>query len=258
MTAELAQKLWNARRTGGVVSLDEIVEPENTEASYALQQAITALSGLDQRGFKVGSTSAEAQKILGTSEPGSGPLLAPFMYDSPATVPLSPAHMPGIEGEFAFRLGQDLPPRDAPYSTDEVAAAIDAVAGSIEVVGTRVAGGLAGKGRFLVTADGGANIAFIAGAWQPDWRHLDLKRHQVAVHINGKSGGAGEGARALGDPMNVMVWLANQQSALGRGIRAGEIVSTGTCTGIDPVGPGDDVVADFGSLGAVKVTFIQV
>jgi hypothetical protein len=48
--------------------------------------------------------------------------------------------------------------------------------------------------------------------------------------INGAVKGRGTGERALGHPMNVLLWLANQQSAQGRGLKAGEIVATGTCT----------------------------
>jgi 2-keto-4-pentenoate hydratase len=76
-----------------------------------------------------------------------------------------------------------------------------------------------------------------------------LSGHEVR---NGPERGRGEGARAL-DPMNVMVWLANQQSGFGRGLKAGDIVSTGTCTGLDRVKPGDQVAADFGSLGRVEI-----
>jgi 2-keto-4-pentenoate hydratase len=53
--------------------------------------------------------------------------------------------------------------------------------------------------------------------------------------------------------MNVLVWLANQQSRFGRGLAAGDIVSTGTCTGLDRVAPGDRALADFGSLGQVEL-----
>ena len=63
------------------------------------------------------------------------------------------------------------------------------MAGAIEVVGTRLAGGLAGKGRFLVTADCGANIALVVGKWTTDWKTLDLPAHRVAVRINGNPAG---------------------------------------------------------------------
>ena len=252
----LAARLWAARQSGTVIAPGDIVEPASNEEAYAVQAEIVALSGLDVKGFKVGSTSAEAQRILGTDEPGSGAIFAPYLHESPARVTLSAAHMPAIEGEFGFRLGRDLAPREEPYGYEDMQPAIEAVAGSVEVVGTRIEGGLAGKGRFLVTADGGANIALITGAWQTDWQGIDLKAHRVAVHINGQPGGAGEGARALGDPINVLVWLANQQSKFGRGLKAGDIVSTGTCTGLDGVKPGDHVVADYGSLGQVEIDFV--
>jgi 2-keto-4-pentenoate hydratase len=193
--------------------------------------------------------------LLGTDEPGSGLLLAPYVHESPARISIEPAHTPAVEGEFAFKLGRDLPPRPAPYALEEVADAVAAVAGAIEVVGTRFAGGLAGKGRFLVTADCGANIALVAGPWRRVGSSLDLKSHRVAMRINGAARGTGTGDRALGDPMNVLLWLTNQQSAEGRGLKSGEIVSTGTCTGIDPVQPGDRVQADFGDLGTVEIHF---
>ncbi len=252
---DLATQLWQARCSGGVIHPDDVAHPKTSHEAYAVQRAIAALSGAPSRGFKVGSTSIEAQRLLGTTEPGSGLLLAPFVYESPARIPIEPAHSPAVEGEFAFRLSRDLPHRATPYAMDEVADAVAAVAGSIEVVGTRFAGGLAGKGRLLLTADCSANIAFVAGAWRDDWRRLDQKTHRVTMTINGAVRGTGTGERALGGPMNVLLWLANQQSREGRGLKSGEIVATGTCTGLDPVRPGDRVRADFGDLGAVEIVF---
>ncbi len=253
--SDLADRLWHARKTGGVVPADEIVEPATLDDAYAVQAEIMRLSGHPTLGFKVGSTSQEAQRLLGTSEPGSCPVLAPYLHESPVRLAIETAQMPAVEGEFAFRLGQDLPARAEAYGRAEVEEAIDAVAGAIEVVGTRIAAGLAGKGRYLVTADSGANIGLVLGPWTTDWRTIDLKAHRVAMTIDGYACGAGEGARALGDPMNVMVWLANQQSRRGAGLTRGICVSTGTCTGLDKVKPGDHVVADFGCLGAVQIDF---
>ncbi len=144
---KLAALLWNARRLGGVVDPAACELPRTKDEAYAIQDEIVALSGHERRGYKVGSTSVEAQRLLGTDEPGAGVLLAPYVHDSPARVRLTPAHMPAVEGEFAFQMARDLPPRASAYTLAEVDAAVESVAGAIEVVGTRFAGGLAGKGR---------------------------------------------------------------------------------------------------------------
>ncbi len=251
----LACQLWEARRDGKVLERTALVSPGNAEEAYVVQAEAVRLSGLATRGFKVGSTSVEAQKKLGTTEPGSAPLLAPYVHESPARVLLVAGHNGELEGEIAFRLGRDLPPRAAPYARAEVVDAIEAVAGAIEVVGSRISGELAGIGRFLSTADFGVNIALVVGPWTTDWRGLDLKLLPVSMTIDGALCGHGTGARALGDPLAVMVWLANQQSARGRGLKAGEIVSTGTCTGLDAVSAGQRARAEFGVLGVVETTF---
>ena len=190
---ELARQLWAARRSGGVVHADDFGHPKGSKEAYAVQHEIAAISGQAARGFKVGSTSLEAQRLLGTDEPGSGLLLAPYVHESPARISIAPAHTPAVEGEFAFKLGRDLPPRATPYALDEVAGAVAAVAGAIEVVGTRFSGGLAGKGRWLVTADCGANIAFVSGRWRQAASPLDLRAHAVAMTINGAVRGTGHG-----------------------------------------------------------------
>jgi 2-keto-4-pentenoate hydratase len=253
--SDLAGRLWHARKTGGVVPVDEIDEPETLEDAYAVQAEIMRLSGHPTVGFKVGATSQKALHLVGTPKPVSCPILAPYLHESPVRLAIETAQMPAVEGEFAFRLGQDLPARAEAYGRDDLERAVDAVAGAIEVAGTRIAGGLAGKGRYLVTADSRANIGLVLGPWATDWRNIDLKAHRVAMTIDGRACGEGEGARALGDPMNVMVWLANQQSRRGAGLKRGLCVSTGTCTGLDKVKPGDHAVADFGDLGSVEIDF---
>ncbi len=251
----LARLLWQARESGTVIRVEDIEPPASDDEAHAIQDAAVALSGHPARGFKIGSTSLEAQRALGTDRPGAAPLLAPFVHDSPAALAIVPAHAPFVEAEFAFRLGHDLPARSEPYTREDAAAAVAGVAGAIEIVGSRFAGGLSGKGRRLVTADFGANIAFVSGTWHTGFPLEQLPDHPVRMMIDGEQRGVGTGSRALGDPLNVLVWLANWQSARGHGLKTGQIVSTGTCTGLDPVAPGNHVRADFGSLGIVEIQF---
>lgn len=258
MASDLARQLWEARCSGAVVDAEAVSLPTTLEAAYAVQREIIDLAGGRVSGFKIGSTSVEAQRLLGTTEPGSSPLLGAFVFESPAVVRISDLHGPSLEGEFAFRMARDVAPCGGDITREMVLDAVGAVAGAIEVVGTRFAGGLAGKGRLLTTADGGVNIALVTGPWCLDWRGLDLPSHMVRMSVDGEARGAGPGRRALGDPVNVLVWLANQQSKLGRGLKTGDIISTGTCTGLDPVRSGSKAVADFGTLGQVEIDFARL
>jgi 2-keto-4-pentenoate hydratase len=248
----LARDLWAARAAGRTISADRPDLPATLAEAYAVQAAVAALSGAPRRGWKVGSTSLEAQRLLGVDEPASSPLLAPFVHDSPARVALGDRGTAAVEGEFAFHIGRALPPRPEAYAMAEVVAAIDGVAGAIEVVGSRFEGELRGMGRLLTTADAGVNVALALGAWTP-LRGADLRAHPVAMTVNGAPAGSGTGARALGDPLNVALWLANHLSSRGLGLAAGDVIATGTCTGLDPVRRGDVARADFGALGTVTV-----
>jgi 2-keto-4-pentenoate hydratase len=162
-----------SRRLGRTIDAAKCDLPKTKDEAYAIQDAIVQLSGLHRRGYKVGSTSKEAQRLLSTNKPGTGPLLGPYLHASPAHITIAPAQMRAIEGEFVFRLGRDLPSRPETYTMSEVVTAIDGVAGAIEVVGTRFSGGLGGKGRLLTTDDCGVNIA--SEAQKPTCRNASCR-----------------------------------------------------------------------------------
>ena len=55
--------------------------------------------------------------------------------------------------------------------------------------------------------------------------------------------------------MAPLTWLANELSRTGVGMKAGQMISTGTLTGMLAPKPGEAYVADFGPFGAVRVSF---
>ena len=57
------------------------------------------------------------------------------------------------------------------------------------------------------------------------------------------------------DPLAAVSWLATQPFVAQRGLRACDLVMAGTCGGILPIAPGDEVRADLGALGIVEVSF---
>jgi 2-keto-4-pentenoate hydratase len=251
-----ANRLAAARLDGSTVTATAAEGPANGVEAYAMQAEVFSHLGPASDAWKVGSTSPEAQAKLGTTEPGAARVPARFRFHAGDAIPVHAAHDLWIEAEFALRLGADLPPRAAAYTHGEVSAAIDGVAPSLEVVGSRLTGGIAKGGRFRVTADGGANVALGTGRVITDWRRFALPSHGVTLFRNGEEVAAGVGSRALGDPVNVMVWIANHLRT-GSGLKAGEMVSTGTCTGLIRVTPGDILAADFGPIGALEVRLVD-
>ncbi|NKB59069.1 MAG: hypothetical protein GKS00_22300 [Alphaproteobacteria bacterium] len=251
---DLAERLCRARLEGTTVAIGNGEIGDSREAAYTVQRQVHALIGGSFDSWKVGSTSAEAQAALGTTEPGAARVPKQFCFDSPAAVPVFAAHDVKLEAEFAFQLRTDLPPRTTDYAILDVADAVLGVAPALEIVGSRLAGGLTGAGRQATTADGGANIALITGTFIEDWRRFDLPSHRLTVSLNGTVRAEGEGQRALGDPLNVLLWLANHERERD-GLKAGETVTTGTCSGLLDIKAGDTVVADFGDLGAVEAAF---
>ena len=85
----------------------------------------------------------------------------------------------------------------------------EAVAPALEIEGSRIEGGLSGSGRFLITADCGANVSLITGTWLSNWQDFDLLNHAVHICKNGHVVAEGCGSSAMGDPPLVMQWIAN-------------------------------------------------
>jgi 2-keto-4-pentenoate hydratase len=256
MAATLAEDLWAARTGGGVIAVTPAREPTGAAAAYEVQAAMRQLAGLPQVGWKIGATTAATQALLAVDEPLIGPLFAPHVHQSGAEVKLEAAHRPGLESEFLVALAADLPPRARPYERDEAAAAVDFLAPAFEIIGCRFEGGLVGKG-VLVIADGGANAAIVRGEPVREWRRFDLGDRPVRLSLNGDEVASGSSSDLVfGDPVGAIAWLANQPALAGRGLKRGDLVMTGTCTGLTQIQAGDRAEADFGELGQVRASFI--
>jgi len=255
VTEELAAALWRARTEGGLVPRAAGDSLVSEDVAYRVQREVVSLAAATRVGWKVGATSAAAQALLATDAPVTAPMLAGECFASPAGVAVFGGHDTSVECEFAFRFADDLPRKGA-YGRAEVLAAVAALIPAIEIVGCRFEGGLSGLGAVRLIADMAANTAWIKGPEHANWGATDPKHRSVRLYRDDKVIAEGIGANALGNPLDVLQWIANHLSVLGDGIKAGEVVSTGTCTGVTPIASGDTLVADFGDLGRVRVRFV--
>ncbi|PZC47829.1 MAG: 2-keto-4-pentenoate hydratase [Chloroflexi bacterium] len=250
---QVAGTLWEARTFGGLAGRDAADGLHSTDNAYQVQWRIETLAEMPRVGWKVGATSKVAQDLLGTDGPATAPMFTPFCHQSPAEVAIFTNHHINIESEFAFRFGRSLPPRQDAYTREEVLEAVDVLVPAIEIVGCRFEGGFAGIGPVRLIADMVAHAGFVSGPDVAGWREMDVKALAVRLSKNGVFVAEGTGASVLGDPLYVLEWTANHLSQLGQGIAAGEVITTGTCTGLTPAAPGDHFVADFGTLGQVEL-----
>ena len=187
--------------------------------------------------------------------PLAGRLLAEKISRSPATLSLGANGMRVVELEFAFRLARDLPPRDHEYSMDEVMASVASLHPAIEIPDSRFLD-FSTAGPAQLIADSACAGLFVWGSEAAsDWRTIDLATHPVSLSLNGARAGEGCGANVLGDPRIALTWLANELTVRAGGLKAGQIVTTGTCIQPTDITPGARVLGDFGSLGTVEATF---
>lgn len=250
---DCARALFEAWRTRQWVELPERLRPDTLDDAYAVQIAGERISGRRRAGWKIGCTTERMQRALGVDEPFSGPLYADALFTSPAAVADCRADMQLIEGEFAFLLAGDLPPEGAPYGRAAVVAAVGAVVPAIEIVQERTRGGRPAALADRIADNAGHGYVVLG---EPHTRDIipELPGCPVRVVADGEELASGTGEAVLGDPVNALVWLANRLAGRGLGLRRGDVVMSGSCTGIVAIPAETAVTAEFGPLGSVEMT----
>ena len=240
--------------------LDELPpqsRPGSRAEGYAIQAAVAKLSGQRIVGWKIAATSKAGQQHIRVDGPIAGCLLSARALEAGARVSLAGNNMKVAEAEFAFRMGRDLPRGAGTYSVEEVLAAVSALHPAIEVPDSRFED-FTRVGAAQLIADVACACWFAIGAaTRTDWRSRDLVQHKVTAWRNGALAGEGSGANVMGDPRSALAWIANELNTVGDGLRAGDVVMTGTCLTPVPVLAGDSFKADFGEFGELDLRFVE-
>lgn len=243
-TTGLAERLAEAWRTGTPVELSPELVPTDADMAYRAQSAL--IERLVPRlgpivGWKVGAASPSAV-------PNAAPLLADLVQPSPARFGGARLRVRGLEAELAFRFGRDLPPRASAYDQTEVAAAIQSLHPAIELVDSRLSDWQAAS-PLARLADTQSNGGFCFGPAISDWQSVGFLTQKVVLSLDGRAAAEAEGGNAAGHPLRLLAWLANHTAALGRGLKAGDIVTTGSHTPLIFAHSNSTAVADFIGLG---------
>jgi 2-keto-4-pentenoate hydratase len=251
-TAAAAKTLHDHWQAGTkIADLDLALRPRDRAEGYAIQAAMQGYGTMF--GWKIAATSEAGQKHINVAGPLAGRIFAERVIPDGGTASMAGNEMRVGEPEFAFRIGRDLPPRPAPYSVEDVLSAVDTLHPAIELPDSRFAD-FVKAGEAQLIADNACAHLFVLGApTTADWRAVDLVEQRPVVTLRGQHF-VGYGGNVLGDPRVALTWLANELRQLGVTLKAGEVVTTGTCHPPLPIRSGDMLAADFGAFGKVSVT----
>jgi 2-keto-4-pentenoate hydratase len=202
--------------------------PTTITDAYDIQEKYVALlrgEHGEEAGYKVGLTSAAMQAFCGIDHPIAGVVLARRVHRSGATVRRSDFGRLGLEFEIAVRIKSDVPVTDIPYSAATIQPHIGGVGAAIELVDDRSAD-YASLDVLTLVADNSWNGGIVLSEFATTWPDLEsvlgrATKDRAAI-------GEGHGRDILGHPFNSVAWLATQLASRGVGLKAGQVVMTGS------------------------------
>jgi 2-keto-4-pentenoate hydratase len=201
----------------------------NVADAYEVQRAFvhmmqTQTGSTARAGYKIGLTSKRMQDMCGIDSPVAGVVLSHRVHRSGANISASAYGRLGLEFEIAVRLKRDLVPQSVPTLAD-VANVVDAVAPAIELIDDRRADYRTLDVLSLI-ADNSWNAGIVVGEFVPVWP--ELATIDGRAYVDGQALDRGTGGEVLGHPFHPVAWLAGHLAVQDGGLRAGDIVMTGS------------------------------
>lgn len=241
-----------------LASLPQPIVPASVEDGYRVQSEVHRILEPELGslvGYKIGCTSDVMQKYLAIPHPCAGGIHERGVHQSGVVLNAAGFVRVGVECEIAVRLGRDLVPAGAPFTSDSVAASIECYLPAIEIVDDRYATWET-LGAPTLIADDFFAAAIVLGRPVARSAVADLAEVEGRTLVNGRETGRGTGADVLGHPHNALAWLANHLASQDTGLRAGEVVMTGSLVKTVWLAAGDQAKMEFSGLGSVQVTFV--
>jgi 2-keto-4-pentenoate hydratase len=221
--------------------------------AYRLQDGLReALLARGERlaGWKAAFTTPAAQAANQLAEPGCAFLLASGVLASGAEIPFARFSGLAVEAEVAFVMRHDL--AGPGVTAARAATAVEGALPALELVDFRYRGQPAGTD---VVAEGVYAVAIVLGGALTPITGLDLALEGLVYEHSGTIAATATAAEVMGNPLNSLAWVANHLGGRGLGLRAGDIVMTGSVSKLLRPRAGDTVRATYTRLGSASVRF---
>ena len=260
MTSTTARELVGARHLGHQLTAFPGSVPTQLDEAYAVQDGVLALDPGSVVGWKLGTISSSFRQQFAATR-FIGPIMSGTVArangDQPVSLPCREGWLTGIEAEFTFEIGEDLPARQKQYEPADVASFTDKVYASVEVIGSPIAG-IIGLGPGAIVSDYGVNAGLVLGAPIPDWASRPPEALSVRVTVD--TGPAIDGnAACISDGLSgAVAFVINEITRRGRHIRRGDLICTGATTGLHQVANSSDITIEFDGSGTVVLSIVGV
>ena len=246
LATEAAELLIQARFSEPLIELPEYCRPKNIEDVYAIHDVVISRLG-PVIGWKVGAANIDAEPIC-------APILTGNLFISPASLDPDSFKMRGIESEIAFKFSTDLRPKKEPYLESSILASVDAAFPAIEICETRFRNTNV-VDEMSKLADNIYNGALIIGPAWPEWKNLQIEKQSVEMSFDDKIIISHKGGNNAGNIIRLLIWIVNHLSKREIGINKGQIITTGSWTGMIKSGSAKKVTTKFLGIGEVEVSF---
>lgn len=218
-------------------------------SGYAVQREVVRRrldAGDRVAGLKLGLTSLAKQRQVGVDAPITGVLLERHRLAPGAALRADELIHPRVEAELAVVLGAEF---GAGATPDAVRRAIVAVMPAFEVIDSRFVDfdfAIAD-----VAADDASSARFVLGPATAG--PVDLVAEGVRVLRGGETVAAASGEAIMGDPAVALAAAARDLAARGEVLPAGVPILAGAPAGATPASPGDVFVAEYSTLGRIRL-----
>lgn len=248
------EHLIECRRTGlRPLAFPADAAPRDLNEAYRVQVAVAQHRGITA-GFKVGITSVEAQRATGAMAPIVGRLAPQDIYRGRERIVLGERHLRIAEAEVVFEIGEDLSYEQAPFSQDQIARSLSGAFAGIEICDSRFSDVDALPLADVVADNSNADVLVIGHRIRDADLHA-LANMPVTLARSGQPIVAGSTAKVLGHPLASLTWLANWLAARGEGLKRGQLVASGSCTGMTEFAADAVLTATFGADTVVSAKF---
>jgi 2-keto-4-pentenoate hydratase len=255
--ADAAALLAACRLAGQPVDvLPVMVRPRDEAEAYWVQSAVHKLIARSRYGSLIGHrvncTAPVTQRYFGIKKPTSGGVFSGTVHPSGARLHHGRFLRMGVECEIAVKLTHDLPSEGGPYNGDSVADAVESWMPVIAVIDDRYVDWRRTDTPTLI-ADDFFSAATIFGKPVAAAEAGNPSDFIGIASVNGTEIGRGRGTDLMGNPLNVLAWLANSLLARGEALRAGETVLLGSLVQTRWLNRNDQVSFEVSGLGHVEL-----